>query len=310
MEQWPYDWGDHQKWSLTLLSDGYYSITSVQSGLALSVKSGQTGLTDAFVVQEAYSGYDRQKWRITITDDGRYKIKAKSAEGLSNDLVMAVAYSADDADGTYISQREYTDDTNYRDEWNLLTFGTEVFLLGVNAKKEGHDHCSVYGEIMPNLYRLGYNGFNCVITDDISIADTQNYIEQCKVFVSRGHGAYDSDQTYISLNKSADSYIGSWNIYFYLIDEAMIDLSNCDLMLLVGCNTAAVEGTSLPDAAADAGATYAIGFENEIYCGSANDWTKRFFDYYVQGYSIELSAQMAAEKCDASSGMGSYRVVS
>ena len=57
----------------------------------------------------------------------------------------------------------------------------------------------------------------------------------------------------------------------------VIDLSDCELMLFVGCNTAAVEGTSITDAAVAAGADCAIGFKTGINCGLANTWMEKFF---------------------------------
>ena len=57
--------------------------------------------------------------------------------------------------------------------------------------------------------------------------------------------------------------------------------------------TAAAEGMSLPDAAVAAGADCAIGFSTEINCDSANEWMKRFFEFYSQGRTIDESAQQA-----------------
>ena len=73
----------------------------------------------------------------------------------------------------------------------------------------------------------------------------------------------------------------------------VIDLSNCELMLFVGCDTAAAEGMSLPDAAVAAGADCAIGFKTGINCGLANTWIEKFFEFYSQGRTIDESAQQA-----------------
>lgn len=238
-------------------------------------------------------------------------MKAKSSEAASSDLVMAVGASdVSVVDGVKIQQRTYTNDTTYIDEWLFYAFGPDAFLLGVNASESGHDHHSVLTTITPILHSLGYDSLNCVVTDSISLTDTQNHLEACEVFVSRSHGGSDSSGTFICLDKNETIYLGTSQIYNFSTNTAVVNLSNCDLAIFVGCQTAAVEGTSLPDAAVAAGALYAIGFEEEINCDSASNWTQLFFEYYSQGYSVPKSAQLAADDCSSTSGIRSIRVVS
>ena len=80
----------------------------------------------------------------------------------------------------------------------------------------------------------------------------------------------------------------------------VIDLSDCELMLFVGCETAAAEGMSLPDAAVAAGADCAIGFKTGINCGLANIWIEKFFEFYSQGHSVDYSADEAAREAGIS----------
>ena len=120
MEQWDYDGEDYQKWLLTSLDNGYYKIISVESDLALSVKSAEISSQDVALVQEAYTGAYRQQWKITRTENGSYKIKPRSSENQSNDFVMAVGDSIiNDSNGVDIEQRVYTDDFTYKDEWYI-----------------------------------------------------------------------------------------------------------------------------------------------------------------------------------------------
>ena len=311
MEQWTLDGGDYQKWSLQWRGNGYYSIISVQSGKALSVPASQTDWNGAILVQEIYTGADRQLWKITMTEDGCYKIKAKSAEMANIDLVVSVGFDyMYGSDGVSIEQKQYLDDGIDIEKWILCPSGTDVFLLGVNTAEDGHDHHSAYGSVMADVQKLGYSGTNCIITDAIGIKETQEYIEQCKVFVSRSH-AYPSDsQTHILLDKEYIYSLGSWHLYNYLQDRPTLDLSNCDLMLFVGCYTSKVEGTSLPDAAVAAGAGCAIGFDDEINCDSANTWTERFFYYYSRGFPVSYCAQRAASECGSSDAVQKFRIVS
>ena len=67
-------------------------------------------------------------------------------------------------------------------------------------------------------------------------------------------------------------------------------------MLYVGCSTAygGETGSNLATASVNAGADYAIGFEESISCKGANAWTSYFSQYYAEGYTIETAAQKAA----------------
>lgn len=74
-----------------------------------------------------------------------------------------------------------------------------------------------------------------------------------------------------------------------------MNLSNCDVMLFVGCMTANDKGTSLVHAAVDAGAEAAIGFRTIIYCEQANEWTKGFFSEYIEHEVAYYAAHTACE---------------
>ena len=53
-------------------------------------------------------------------------------------------------------------------------------------------------------------------------------------------------------------------------------------------------GRNLVDASVNAGANYAIGFNDTIYCTETNNWVRYFFYYhYVAGYSVEYSCTKA-----------------
>lgn len=126
----PLDGGDYQRWNFTYLGDGYYKITSVVSGYAVTVPTGSATSDNADLILKPYTGTDNQKWRITLTRNGSSKIKAKSSESYtSKDLAMSletVSYT----NGANIQQREYLDDSSYKDEWYcvrmLPTNGSEL----------------------------------------------------------------------------------------------------------------------------------------------------------------------------------------
>lgn len=89
----------------------------------------------------------------------------------------------------------------------------------------------------------------------------------------------------------------------------MVDLTNCDLMLFVGCYTGTNDNTSLPYAAVAAGADCAVGFMDTINWVVADEWTEFFFNYYENGFSVERACYQASSKFINVFGVDSYRVV-
>ena len=106
-----------QQWYLLLQSNGTYGILS--NGLALNVQTGMETTADTALVQRAFSSSDLcQQWRITPTASGGYKVQAASAIANNVDLVMAIGTGI--TVGTNVEQREYLDNTSYKDEWHIF----------------------------------------------------------------------------------------------------------------------------------------------------------------------------------------------
>ena len=68
------DGGNHQRWQLTHMYSGYYTIKSVQSNKYVSVQDGDENSADKILVQEASLGPEtsRKFWKITKTSRGTY----------------------------------------------------------------------------------------------------------------------------------------------------------------------------------------------------------------------------------------------
>lgn len=213
MEQWYYTGDPYQKWNITFRGDGYYSIISAQSGLALSVASSQTGSANVNLIQETYYGYDRQKWAITQTDSGYYKIKPKSSEAASSDLVMAVGSSdVGVVDGVKIQQRTFSNDTTYIDEWQICTavdfgFSTDDFGRGC-----GHDtlHSYYYATTFySNLSSSAGGGpfskthhYNQGTTysangNDFGTNGAMSNSIDFMIYIGHGHAAHDSEGNHL-----------------------------------------------------------------------------------------------------------------
>lgn len=127
--QWVFNGEDAQRWLFTHLGDGSYSIRSANSALNyyLGVQNDATA-TDTPVVLRTGSLTNGMKWKISKTTSGAYKITPKTGE--SNNRVLAVGFYVLNNNGIDIKQRDYIDDTNYKDEWyieNVQTFAYKTF---------------------------------------------------------------------------------------------------------------------------------------------------------------------------------------
>ncbi len=297
MELWEFDGAADQKWNIVYLHNGFYKIVSTASGKALT-----SGGVNYQVTQTNYVGNESQMWQITSAGNGQYKISPKSDVS----YYLSAGDGTITSDGRNVKVRAARSDN--KDEWNMLCLtGSECIVMGIND--EGHDHHTVYGNVMPNLVSMGYKDFNYIVSDSVQKTELKNKMSNSKVYVSRSHGDYDSLGTFILLNSAATIPFHSSDIYNFSTNTALIDLSSNDLMLFVGCYTGKDASRSLPHAAVAAGAKKAIGFKETISCNKANDWTEYFFDYYSQGYSVESSAQYATSDCDNLGGISSYRIV-
>ncbi len=298
LELWEFDGAFDQEWIITYLHNGYYTIISDASGKALTAPTS----VNASVTQTTYTGATNQQWKFTDVGNGMHRISPRSNES----YYLAAGDGVFTTDGRNIEIRNSQSDN--KDEWFMCAISsTGSMLLGITYS--GHDHHTVYGVIMPDLKQLGYGSYNCIITNAITRANAQNAMRSCRVFVERSHGQTDANGSYFHLNTSSSVWIHSLDIYNYTSNTPVVDLSNCDLMLFVSCLSGAHETRSLPHAAVAAGAEAAVGFKEQIYCNYANLWTKYFFDRYLDGYSVSLSAQYAAQSCNNLGNISSYRVI-
>lgn len=115
--------GGHKQWRFTYLNNGYYSIVSVKSGLALAVKSGSENEDGKALIQEKYTGDYRQQWNLETLSDG-YVLRARSSDSYRppNDWCMcAGSQFLLITDGLNVEQRKRSDDDDYKDVWYILS---------------------------------------------------------------------------------------------------------------------------------------------------------------------------------------------
>jgi aryl-phospho-beta-D-glucosidase BglC (GH1 family) len=106
VEQWSYNGGSNQLWSVTNLGNNQYSIIGVQSGKALDVAGAGTG-SGTNVLIWTYSGNANQKWTITATSGGYYRLTPTHATNMCLDV-----NGVSSADGANVQIWTYGGGTN------------------------------------------------------------------------------------------------------------------------------------------------------------------------------------------------------
>lgn len=273
-----------QKWNFEYLHNGYYKITS-SSNLVLSIPELRIDTSGISPTLETDNYEYRKQWKIVNVGNGMYNIIPRM-----NETRFALST---DSSGTSVQQLAFQ--TSDNDEWFLFKVGTDAFLLSI--LDPGHDHHTVLGRVSNEISSLGFDSFNFVATNGVTDEFVLNAMENSRIFVSRSHGNIDADGSYILTSVDRRCWVDAIDIYDFFKDEALVDLSNSELMLFVGCKTAAHSTQNLPIAAVNAGAEVAVGFTETITCYIANLWTEKFFEYYSQGYSVEASCEYAVDCC-------------
>ena len=117
IHQWSFHGGNSQKWILTHMGDGYYTIRSNNSSSAyyMGVINDSTGL-DVDVVLRTGSITDGMKWKFTKTANGAYKVIPKIGEPMGYTLATTTSNAEN---GYKLIQGAYIDNNSYRDEWEL-----------------------------------------------------------------------------------------------------------------------------------------------------------------------------------------------
>jgi hypothetical protein len=113
VDQWTYDGGRNQQWTLTHLGGNVYEILGVQSGKALEVAT--TSTADGTNVDiRTYTGLANQKWTISALSGGYFRLTPVSSSGSALD-VSSVSLT----DGTNVHQWTWLGGNNYNQQWSF-----------------------------------------------------------------------------------------------------------------------------------------------------------------------------------------------
>jgi len=110
VQQWAYNGGANQQWSITSLGGNTYKIVGVQSGKALDV-TGQALAAGAAIQLYPYNGGDNQRWSLSPAAQGSYTLT-----GVQSGLVLEVEAQST-ANGALIKQ--YTSNGGAHQQWLL-----------------------------------------------------------------------------------------------------------------------------------------------------------------------------------------------
>ena len=113
VQQWEFHTGSQEKWQIEHVynSGGYVRLKSLYSGKYLGVVQ-----SDLSKIKQLSSQGDTTLWRFELLDDYSVKMICKASEAYSK--VLAVPLNST-GDGVDLTQRAYTDDNDYSDEWYL-----------------------------------------------------------------------------------------------------------------------------------------------------------------------------------------------
>ena len=261
-----------QKWLLTHIENGYYSITSVASGQALTAPASPMNS----IVQTGYSGTDRQLWSFIYQSTGYYKISPKSN----------LSYYMSAGDDTLFADRNVeirTSQSDGADKWIMYQ------LASLNAYKQSAS--SATNEYMSQteliLWKSDFGLASKVSKDfytSLSVNEAISRLQNNSIFVIHTHGS----QT--SLQLGEDISLGMNNLNNQ-------DLSNLDFAILLSCNTGIGNDPShiinnapvnIIEKMVTCGAETVLGFNAETICDDNNSFVKQLISSMVdQGMSLE-----------------------
>jgi len=140
IHEWDFRTNPQEKWIVEHVanSDGYIRLKSVYSNKYIGIDPDALSYVKQYAAQNNYT-----LWRIERTSSGNLTFQCKVYQG--TDAVMAVP-TASTVNGTNLIMAAYTDNTTYRDEWNLYHIGPYAINLEI-----------VYDNAYVNRYSDAYN---------------------------------------------------------------------------------------------------------------------------------------------------------
>ncbi len=287
-----FDYNDMQIWKRTPISSGasLYYIQDMNGNYLTVPSSAVSGSALELYpsVMTAPNNF-RQIWRF---DNGN------SANGKRIHTLYATNLWLNIDSSDILTLGSYSSDDVYNDEFNVVLFGEDVVYL---RTFEFFPPLDISAEIK-YLYNH-YNGFELVyMQNHLGNNNTNNdpnacyrialdMLENSKVAIVAGH----ADSTKITISQYNNHYsLKSEDMYE--LSTPKVDLSDVDIVIFDGCNTAGTPATgyNLPDSAARAGAKVAIGWKESQPANRPADWIERFL-FYMNKEDVVYTAADAVD---------------
>lgn len=266
-----------QIWNFEYLGGGYYRIKSYFSKLLLTVQSDYINTNNKSLIQDCANNLSTQMWKISQSSSGNLVFRPKSAESYTTDWCMSAGVSifSDRA----VEQREYTDDSDYKDEWRVFNY-RKTMLLALN--EENIDRALYYDDIKNMLACDDINNYSAVeILEFTFTMDFIEYFTTSEIVVLHTHGKQDG--IYYGENYLFNDKL---NNYVSMQDLENVDLSNLNFAFLLTCSTAAGydeshitnnDPVNIVEQFVISGAETVVGFSDITVVDAANLFVKEVF---------------------------------
>ena len=268
IHQWEYHTAPQARWQVEHVegSRGYIRFKSLYSNKYLSVDPN-----DSILIKQYETPGNNSLWRFEALDNGAVKIICKASE--SSSTVLSIPADRD-GNGEWLTQRAYTEDDNYSDEWYIHMFRDASFI----ALPENYDRSSFFSASLECLENIGYSN-NLSNKEFISLGTTKDkllgYMSCSRITLVRTHGS----PTVIEVT---DGYLETTD----LIALPTNYLSYSELIIYGACQTGlgGKMASNLVAATINAGARTVIGFQNIVDAIACNEWCAYFFQMYSLYY--------------------------
>lgn len=199
-----------------------------------------------------------------------------------------------------------------------ITYEIErIRLYGIS--NSGHDHLSGLQYVSNLLDSYGYTN-NTIQSGSFEPSIFKEQLKTSRIVTTRSHGVViiDSNNNVLATGLLLNDNTGAGQhlilnentppvcaAYTYITNND--SFNHLDLALFIGCETA-LNGTNQSNFTAKVathGAKAAVGFEDTIYCESANDWTEMFYEHFLNGGTVVSSTDYACVRVASSTGLRS-----
>lgn len=286
--QWRFKGRASQKWTLTSDSDGYFTITKKVGSTKyyMGVQGDQTGSNVQIILRTgAVTG--GMKWKITQTAQGHFKLTAKVSHSVGR--VLGVGANQTNTDGAYIKQRGYVNDSNYRDEWEIIGKNGAALMASTGGKDNHYDdHIATFPAVEALLSEILFTPV--VIKKNTTKIRFMELMASSKIIYFRGHGEQRA------IHPSGTQQVSFGDIQ--TLSSGALDYVK--LVLYGSCYTGRgrFQENNMVNITRSKGAKTVIGFTVETNCEEVNFWCNEFFIGLNETRNISAALDYARERTE------------